>query len=582
MPIRYRTDEELHNHISNPPASEPLEHADVIIAGSGPVGMAYARTILETCPKATVLMLDIGSQDSAVAGEHHKNSIKYQKDIDLFVNVIKGALQNVSIPPADTYIPTLVGDAWTPPVTDDGPGSHTLVFQGSNPNQIREKNLKAAAMTRTVGGMSTHWTCACPTPHPEEIEKNPIPKSERDKLYQRAHVLLNVHNDQYDKNAQGQDISIRHNVVKKTLLDNLPAKRNVQSLPLAVERRKDNPNYVTWTGANTVLGDPARFGGRFRLRTETRVTKLVPNKLQKDSIAGVLLQDLKNDKDVLATAKAYIITCGAIGTPQVLANSGLQERIPALGHYLCEQSIAFCQIVMKNEIIDYIEKNPAWQERIKIHREKHKGDPLPIPFHDPEPQVMIPYTTDFPWHCQVHRDAFSYGDVGPRADARVVVDLRFFGRQEIRKENRVYFSGQFSKDRDSWVAGSTDIYGMPQATFEVTRSQKDNINDQKMMNDMCATADLLGGYLPGSNPQFMDPGLALHITGTTRIGTDPKNSVADASSRVHGFKNLWVGGNGCIPDSTGCNPTLTSVMIALKGAAAVKELLDGHSHGHHK
>jgi hypothetical protein len=34
----------------------------------------------------------------------------------------------------------------------------------------------------------------------------------------------------------------------------------------------------------------------------------------------------------------------------------------------------------------------------------------------------------------------------------------------------------------------------------------------RMMKDMCAVADLLGAYLPGSSPQFMDPGLALHIT----------------------------------------------------------------------
>ncbi|KAG7098215.1 hypothetical protein E1B28_000183 [Marasmius oreades] len=550
--------------------------ADVIIAGSGPVGMAYARTILEKSPSATVLMIEIGSQDDPVVGEHHKNSIKFQKDIDAFVNVIKGALQSVSVPPADTYIPTLVGDSWTPPVNKDG--SSSLIFQGSNPNQIREKNLKASAMTRTVGGMATHWTCACPTPHPEEIVNNPIPKAERDELYVQARKLLNVHNDQYDKNAKGDDISIRHNVVKKTLLDNLPQERNVQSLPLGVERRRDNPAYVTWTGANTVLGDQAKLLGtkRFTLKTETRVTRLVPDEIDPKKINGMLLRNLKNDKDELVTARAYVITCGAIGTPQILANSNLAGSIPALGRHLCEQSIAFCQIVMKNEIIDYIKKNPDWQARIKAHHDKHPKDPLPIPFADPEPQVMVPYTSKFPWHTQIHRDAFSYGDVGPRADARVVVDLRFFGRQEVLEKNRVYFAGDSSL-KGEWVAGSTDIYGMPQATFEVERSQKDKINDQRMMKDMCEVASLLGAYLPGSNPQFMDPGLALHITGTTRIGKDPNSSVADPSSCVHAFKNLWVGGNGCIPDSMGANPTLTSVMIALKGAGAILDFLKTES-----
>ncbi|KAK0214360.1 hypothetical protein IW262DRAFT_1485193 [Armillaria fumosa] len=116
----------------------------------------------------------------------------------------------------------------------------------------------------------------------------------------------------------------------------------------------------------------------------------------------------------------------------------------------------------------------------------------------------------------------------------------------------------------------TDIYGMPQATFHVERSENDAERDHRMMNDMTNTANFLGGYLPGSEPQFMAPGLALHVTGTTRIGaTDNKTSVADPSSKVYGYKNLWVGGNGCIPDSTACNPTLTSVAIAIKGAESI-------------
>lgn len=144
-----------------------------------PYSCAYARTILEQHPNATVLMVEIGSQDDPEIGAHQKNSIKYQKDIDKFgglnnnyrpfhftytfhpVNVIQGHLQTISLPPAETYIPSLVGDGWTPPVNPNGPSS--LIFQGSNPNQVPEFNLKASAVTRTVGGMATHWTCSCRT-----------------------------------------------------------------------------------------------------------------------------------------------------------------------------------------------------------------------------------------------------------------------------------------------------------------------------------------------------------------------------------------------------------------------------------
>jgi hypothetical protein len=49
-----------------------------------PCSCAYARTILEQVPNATVLMVEIGSQDNPIIGAHQKNSIKYQKDIDKF------------------------------------------------------------------------------------------------------------------------------------------------------------------------------------------------------------------------------------------------------------------------------------------------------------------------------------------------------------------------------------------------------------------------------------------------------------------------------------------------------------------
>ena len=104
--------------------------------------------------------------------------------------------------------------------------------------------------------------------------------------------------------------------------------------------------------------------------------------------------------------------------------------------------------------MDSIPETPEFQDQVAEHRRKHPNDPLPIPFKDPEPQVIIPYKTTSPWHVQVHRDAFSYGDVGPKADPRVVVDLRFFGKGEIVKENRVTFGENDTED----------IYGMPQAT----------------------------------------------------------------------------------------------------------------------
>ncbi|CAE6445783.1 unnamed protein product [Rhizoctonia solani] len=558
---------------------------DVFIAGSGPIGCTFAREILDNTQGSNVCMVEMGARDNPVIGRHHKNSVKYQKDIDAFVNVIKGALQPVSVPPASTYMPTLGAGAWAPPL------GKKLVSSFYNPEQKPEINLPGCAITRTVGGMSTHWTCACPIPHTDERKESPLPEKELLDLIDEAAKRLNVNSDQYD-------CSVRHNLVKNILKATYTGQREdhdiVTNLPLAVERNSDNDELVTWSGADTVLGETYATDNdpRFTLLPEHKLYGFVregtpdsgdPKDPYKDLYKGTgpikfaYVKNLKTNKYITIQAKHYVVACGAVATPQVLWNSGFGEydekkeaELPALGHYLAEQSIAFCQIVLDRNVVNNIKDSPYLDEKLREkcrqHAQKFPEDPIHIPFTDPEPQVTMQYTRDTPWHTQIHRDAFSYGDVGPRADPRLIVDLRFFGRQEVKQSNCVRFSPKH-----------TDIYGMPQATFEVTRSDADAENDRRMMLAMCEAAKTLGDFLPGSYPQFMAPGLALHITGTTRLGKVekakegtkqeyPDDSVADEYSQVHRHPNLYVGGNNVIPDSTACNPTRTSVAYAMKSA----------------
>ncbi|HVL26190.1 MAG TPA: GMC oxidoreductase, partial [Thermomicrobiales bacterium] len=352
--------------------------------------------------------------------------------------------------------------------------------------------------------------------------------------------------------------SIRHTMVKESLqaeFHELPEAYGVQNLPLAVERRKDNPEFVHWTGTDTVFGplaDGLQDAEPFILKDQHRCYRLVPTS-DGSSISHAEIQNLKEWSTYNVRATTYIVACNAYLTPQVLYNSGI--RPDPLGHYLTEQPMAFCQIVLKQSIVDGIVNDPRFAEKVARHREESPLDPVPFAATEAEPQVWIPVSDDRPWHCQVHRDAFHYGDVQPNVDSRLVVDLRWFGIVQPRHESKLVFS-------DDHI----DSFGMPQPTFEWVLDEEDRREQHLMMADMLRAASALGGFLPGSEPTFVAPGLPIHVTGTVRMGNRPDDSVVDANSQVWGIDNLFLGGNGLIPRGSASNPTLTSVAMAIKSA----------------
>lgn len=67
-----------------------------------------------------------------------------------------------------------------------------------------------------------------------------------------------------------------------------------------------------------------------------------------------------------------------------------------------------------------------------------------------------------------------------------------------------------------------------------------------------------------------------HHMGGTRMGTDVRRSVVDADCRVHGMRNLYVGGSSVFATSGQANPTTTIVSLACRlGDHLVREIKDG-------
>jgi pyranose oxidase len=522
--------------------SAETRETDILIVGSGPVGCTFARWLVPAGRR--VLMVDAGAQHSLRPGEHLKNAFAYQRNVDRFTPIVQGMLHPISLPPRPGYTTTLDPISFHP-----GMG----IRSAQNPRQDPSKNLEAAATSYVVGGMFTHWTNNTPRHHPI-LERIPfISDGEWDVLYGLAERTLNTHVDIFSN-------SIRHTMVKEALQahygNQLPDSCGVQELPVAGERRKDNDEFVHYTGADTVLGplidEPEKYTlDHFQILPQHRVKRLVTSG---DKVDFAEVEDLMHWRTIRVHADRFVVAAGSILTPQILWNSGIRPL--ALGRYLTEHPMTFAQIVLSQGIVDRIRTDPRFAERVAS---VEPLDTVPIPMNDPPPMVWIPVSEERPWHCQIHRDSFQYGALPADIDERLVVDLRWFGMVDPVATNRVTFENDFN-----------DKFGMPHPTFEFGLGEGDRQRAHAMMTDMVEAAQALGGFLTGSEARFMPPGSSLHFMGTHRMGElDDGTCVTDAYSRVWGFRNLYLGGNGQIPTRTASNPSLTSVALAVRAACKI-------------
>jgi hypothetical protein len=59
---------------------------------------------------------------------------------------------------------------------------------------------------------------------------------------------------------------------------------------------------------------------------------------------------------------------------------------------MTEQTMAFCQVVLKRSLVDEVKNDPyglGWDIKVAEHKKTSPADPLPFPFNDPDPQVSI-------------------------------------------------------------------------------------------------------------------------------------------------------------------------------------------------
>jgi choline dehydrogenase-like flavoprotein len=490
---------------------------DVVVVGSGPVGSAFARALHERDPARRLLMLEAGPRLTERPGVHTKNIA----DADA-----RARAQLLSEGPGAEAAAAAAAADGAPEAGRARPGTAFIDREnGAFPD---------GAISTNVGGMGAHWTCACPRPGDGERIAF-VPERELDEALAAAERLLSVRRDAFPDSPEGRAIL---DTLRATYDPQLPAGRKVDRMPLACATTDDGRPY--WTGTDVVLGPLAEPDVEvFELRPNTICRRLV---VDGDRVRGVEVEHLPTGRRERIDAKTFFVACDAVRTPQLLWASGI--RPPALGRYLNDHT----------QIIRGVRLDPQLVDRDGGGGTRHDDDPTVGVF-------WVPYSgAHHPFHGQVMHLEMSPIEIAPEAAATEhVVGLGWFVAKDIRPEDRVTFS-----DRE------LDAYAMPRPRIDYELTRRDRERIEAAIEDQRRGATALGEEVPGRRPTLVPPGSSLHYQGTTRMGdADDGESVCDSWSRVWGFGNLFVGGNGVIPTATASNPTLTSVALAIRAAGAV-------------
>jgi pyranose oxidase len=398
--------------------------------------------------------------------------------------------------------------------------------------------MPAAAMASNVGGMGAHWTCACPKPG--DSERITFLDDVFDAAFARAYGLLQVTQAGFPETP-----------ISRYLLDTLgqifdegrPADRRVQPMPLAC--RPVDAVLPHWSGPSEILGKLAELepgDDRFMLADETICRRVLHSG---GTATAVELEHLPNGRKYTVFTRAVVVACDALRTPQLLYASGIRPR--ALGHYLNDQPQIRGSLLLNRT---FEEPTASGGRPDTTDRRDRLTGVLWVPFHEP----------DTPFHIQIMQNGTSPVAIGD-ADAvnQQVTGWEGFTAKDIRAEDRVEFSDT-----------ETDGYGMPAMRIHYSLTDKDEATIAATIETLSRTAEKLGTFPEGAGLRVLPPGTSVHYQGTVRMGQhDDGTSVCDPSSRVWGTTNVYVGGNGVIPTATACNPTATSVALAVLASRAV-------------
>ncbi|WP_248516806.1 GMC family oxidoreductase [Salinarchaeum laminariae] len=260
-------------------------------------------------------------------------------------------------------------------------------------------------------------------------------------------------------------------------------------------------------------------------------------------------------------ASAFVIAAGGVETPRLLLLSdsehypdGLANSSGAVGRYFMDHLFAGAGGVLDE---------PTRQNHVGfMTSESHQ-------FYDDADEGVGPFKLEF----------LNYAGPSPVEQALTGDDWgdELLGRLQESYGTNVAVGGLVEQlpRSESYVGldpDRTDDHGNPVPDVHWSIGDRARRTIERANEVQHEILDALGAEITWTvGPDATGP--AYHHMGTTRMGTDPAESVVDASLRTHDLENCWIASSSVFPTGGALNPTLTIAALALKTADHVDESL---------
>lgn len=420
------------------------------------------------------------------------------------------------------------------------------------------------ARLRMLGGSTNHWGGWCRPLDAIDFEKRdwvphsgwPITRAQLDAHYRRAQNICQIGPFAYDDPAYWQTAS----------------GGKMKPLPLA-----GAPSQTRFF----LLSPPTKFGEVYKqdlksaanIKTylHTTTTEIVPT----DDLASIdhLRLATFNGGRFTLKARFYVLATGGIDNARMLlasnsvAADGLGNGHDQVGRYFMEHphlnGPGWTVVASPSQVAPYYAKPSTIAGTIVC------GCFMPSPTYLRDNRLLNSIVTFHPRE-QVDADTDAF-----RTDAQVLSAVRRLHTRatsgDLGQRFGMNASCEQAPNPESRVTLSSerDKLGVPRLRLDWRLTAQDRDSLHQNLVGLARSFGLWGEarlqVLFKSGPVWEDPGgWGHHHMGTTRMGEDPKTSVVNADSRVHGISNLYVAGSSVFPTSGAANPTLTLVALSLR------------------